>query len=318
MVSNSAELRSSHSYPWINYKLSFIRLFCWRNRDYTFLRGRIEWSLVLFFELEYVFSKIFVLLRGHRSCLSVPSWDLSSNFTAQGLRWCRGLTCIFPSDGPFFSRILAWRSVDCMNRTRRIDSKTFSHRVSSKLCAFRRFCWLWVLRETTQLRCSFSQWPLHVLISLFRHFIWLLVNFIVREHTLISCFATRFSLKALTFGRMPTLTKRSCASTFQIVSARLSKNSVSLTSASDASLSRRASTSCHWWLGRWSGFRCRFWCTIITLMLETALVSPSNTGLSRSTGNTNLFLFQRHLSTFDSWPLDLIKISSVWRQSFVI
>ena len=30
----------------------------------------------------------------------------------------------FPSDGPFFSQILAWRSVDWVNRTRRIDPKT--------------------------------------------------------------------------------------------------------------------------------------------------------------------------------------------------
>ena len=47
------------------------------------------------------------LLWAHRSCLSVSSEDRSSNLKAQGIRWCRGLTCIFPSDGPFLSRILA-------------------------------------------------------------------------------------------------------------------------------------------------------------------------------------------------------------------
>ena len=52
-----------------------------------------------------------------RSCLSVSSWHRSSNFVVKGLRWCRGLTCIFPSDGPFLSRILAWRSVDFVDRT---------------------------------------------------------------------------------------------------------------------------------------------------------------------------------------------------------
>ena len=41
------------------------------------------------------------------------------------------------------------------------------------------------------------------------------------------------------------LAGRSRTSTFQIVSARLSKNSAKLNSASDASFSRLASTSCH-------------------------------------------------------------------------
>ena len=65
------------------------------------------------------------LLRAHRCCRSVSSWDLSSNFTAWGLRWWGFLTCIFPNDGPFFSPILAWRSVDRVNCTFRIDPKTF-------------------------------------------------------------------------------------------------------------------------------------------------------------------------------------------------
>ena len=95
-----------------------------------------------------------------------------------------------------------------------------------------------------------------------------------REQTLVSCFASRFSfIELTTFGKMPTLKVWSRTSTFQKVSARLSKNSASRTSASDASFSRHASTSCHWWFRKWSGFRCRFWCTIITLMPATALVS---------------------------------------------
>ena len=57
--------------------------------------------------------------------LLISSWDLSSNFIAWGLRWWRFLTRSFPSDGPFFSRIFAWRSVDWVNRTFRIDRKTF-------------------------------------------------------------------------------------------------------------------------------------------------------------------------------------------------
>ena len=57
------------------------------------------------------------LLWTHRSCLSVSSWDRPSNLMAWGLRCCRGLTCTFPSDGPFLSLILASRSVDFVNRT---------------------------------------------------------------------------------------------------------------------------------------------------------------------------------------------------------
>ena len=45
---------------------------------------------------------------------------------------------------------------------------------------------------------------------------------------------------------------------------------------------------------------------------------PSNTGLFLSTGNKNLFLFQRHLSPFDPWPLLLFRFSLVWRQSFAV
>ena len=45
---------------------------------------------------------------------------------------------------------------------------------------------------------------------------------------------------------------------------------------------------------------------------------PSNTGLFLSTDNIHLFLLQRHLSPFDSWPLLLFRFSRVWRQSFAI
>ena len=59
------------------------------------------------------------------------------------------------------------------------------------------------------------------------------------------------------------------------------------------------------------------WCTINTLIPETALVSLRTLALSLSTGNKNLFLFQRHLSPSDVWPLHLFKFSRAWRQSFV-
>ena len=58
MVSNSAELRfltdHMHTRSWINYNSLSSRTFCWRSREYPFLRGKVECSPVFFFELVYV------------------------------------------------------------------------------------------------------------------------------------------------------------------------------------------------------------------------------------------------------------------------
>ena len=140
----------------------------------------------------------------------------------------------------------------------------------------------------------------------------------MREQTLVPCFASRFSFIELTFGRMPILTRWSRTSTFQIVSARLSKNSASLTSASDASFSRRASNLVSLMSQRVERL------SVSVLMHDhyshagncTGL--PSNTCHFPSTSNKNSFLFQRHLSPFESWPQLLFRFSSVWRQRFVI
>ena len=72
---------------------------------------------------------------------------------------------------------------------------------------------------------------------------------------------------------MPLFTRRSRASTFQIVSARLSKNCTMDTFALDTSCLRHTSTSWHRGLGRCGGFRFSILCMIVTLMPETALVS---------------------------------------------
>ena len=45
---------------------------------------------------------------------------------------------------------------------------------------------------------------------------------------------------------------------------------------------------------------------------------PSKTGLFLFTDNIFLFLLQRHLTPFDSWPLLLLRFSRAWHQSFVI
>ena len=79
--------------------------------------------------------------------------------------------------------------------------------------------------------------------AFFRLFTWLFINLVMREQTLVPCFASRFSLREFTFGRMPIFTRRSRASTFQIISARLSENSIMVTFASDTSFLRHTLTS---------------------------------------------------------------------------
>ena len=145
-------------------------------------------------------ARFHALLRAHRCCLSVSSWDLSSNFKALGLRWWRMLTCIFPSDGPLLSRILAWRSVDFVNRTRRIGPNTFCIRF---LRHFTRFgsrdgpgscetapnCGTVFTTATAALSSLFPVWDLF-----FRHLTRFFVNLAVWEQTLcpLLCIPIRF------------------------------------------------------------------------------------------------------------------------------
>ena len=63
-------------------------------------------------ELRDEWVQFFDRYRGFFSCLhlAVGCYHLRRTFT-KGLRWWGTLTCIFPSNCPFFSWILAWRSV---------------------------------------------------------------------------------------------------------------------------------------------------------------------------------------------------------------
>ena len=117
---------------------------------------------------------------------------------------------------------------------------------------------------------------------------------------------------------MPIFTRWSRASTFLIISARLSKNGTMVTVASDASFPRHTSTSWHWWPRRCGGFviwvfvhdRCSHAGNCIGLL--------SNTGLFLFTVFKYLFLLQRRSFPFDSWPLLLFQFSRVWRHKFAI
>ena len=53
-----------HTGCWIYHKLSFLRLFCWRSREYPFLRGKVLCSLVFSFELVHVSGKVPSLASG--------------------------------------------------------------------------------------------------------------------------------------------------------------------------------------------------------------------------------------------------------------
>ena len=146
-------------------------------------------------------ARFHALLRAHRCCLSVSSWDLSSNFKALGLRWWRMLTCIFPSGGPLHSRIL--------DLTQRRLCESYSSNWSSTLFAlgFLRHFTLFGSRDgpgscETALKCDtvfttataalsslFAVWDLF-----FRHLTRFFVNLVVWEQTLclLLCIPIRF------------------------------------------------------------------------------------------------------------------------------
>ena len=117
---------------------------------------------------------------------------------------------------------------------------------------------------------------------------------------------------------MPIFTRRSRASTLQIISARLSENGTLVTFALDTSFLRHTSTLWEGWLRRCGGSVFWFLGTILTLMPETALVSFRTLAFFFPLVIKYLFLLQRHWSPFDSWPLLLFQFSRAWRQSFVI
>ena len=86
---------------------------------------RIECSFVLFFALEYISGKIPCLATG--AVLLSFSLFLRSvlKFHCEGTSLMRNFDLYFSKRCPLFSRIHAWRSVDRVNRTRRIDPNTF-------------------------------------------------------------------------------------------------------------------------------------------------------------------------------------------------
>ena len=108
--------------------------------------------------------------------------------------------------------------------------QNFLHRISPRLCASLRFQRFLSPARHNPIVVQSSQKP--KLLSI--RFLYLSENgsfFLLFIWTLISGFSVRFCFVELTFGRMPILTKRCCATTFQIVSAPLLKNHASISFA---------------------------------------------------------------------------------------
>ena len=123
-------------------------------------------------------------------------------------------------------------------------SQDFLHRVSPGLFASLRNERIRVFRDATQLWYNFHNSHSILVVAFFSFvgtvaflwfFVWLFINLMMREQTLIPGFTSRFYVVKLTLERMPIFTKRSRASTFLIISARLSKNGTMVTIASDTS-----------------------------------------------------------------------------------
>ena len=133
-------------------------------------------------------------------------------------------------------------------------SQDFLHRVSPSLFAsFENVVTPSPARHNPS-EIQFPQWPLHFC----RRFLFCFGNgrsfsafcLVVRQpydagtNTYPLLYIPFLFFVKLTFRRMTIFTRRSRASTFQIVSARLSKNDTRITFALDTSFLRHTSTSC--------------------------------------------------------------------------
>ena len=137
----------------------------------------------------------------------------------------------------------AWRCVAIVNRTRRIDPKTFG--LFRKIGKDSNGSVSW----NTQPNCRASPKKSHFtsVTILFRFFAGLTFRLPVCKRALVTEITSRFRLKELTFGRMPTITNWFGADTFQVISARLSSELRRWTPASEVLFPWCTSTSLCWW-----------------------------------------------------------------------
>ena len=166
-----------HTSSGIRYKLSLSSgSFADAAGEYPFFRGRAECSFVVLFELVYVFGMVPCLASG----TSLLSFSLFMGpileFHSAGSSLIRIFVLYFPSDGPFFSRIFASRSVRLSESYPSNWFQDFLHRVSPGLFSTSKNQCFRVLRDATQLWYNF-----HIIVVVFSSFLviaaflWLLV-----------------------------------------------------------------------------------------------------------------------------------------------
>ena len=130
-----------------------------------------------------------------------------------------------------------------------------------------------ILRCTTQLSYTSHNSNCTFAFIRLRLFVWLVFNLPMEKWALSAELTSRFRFTELTLGRMPRLTRRLGASTFQEVFAWLSVGLPRRTPASEAPFSRRTSTSWCLWLN--------FWCLFCTLEDDGEEKQRSETSITK-------------------------------------
>ena len=315
-----------HTRPRINHKLSLLPAHLLRHLgEPTFLASEKNVEIVVRFELVCICGKIPSLVLG----TSLLSFSL---FVGPNLEFKKRMDfadvevwlVFFPSDGPFLSRTLAWRSVDFVNRTLWIAFKTFCIKFprnsfvpgeasASESC------------DTTQLLHTFHNSHsafVFTFSSFWEAFLrpfYLVVHQPCNEETNTRLLTLQpvFDFIRMALGRMPLFTRRSRAGTSQMIPARSSKNGPMVTfclgyfSSSThvdlvMRLARKVWRQCVLIFAHDLGFHAGNCNGLL-----------ANAGLLLSTGNRYLSLLQRQRFPFDSLPPLQTRFSHAWRQSFV-
>ena len=213
--------------------------------------------------------------------------------------------------------VLYCLSIDCVNRTRRIDPNTFC-------LGFPRYFTLfgssdgsesWETQIATALLSSlFPFWGSK---ALFRLFTWLFFNLVMREQTLVS----------------PALQTVSVLYNWHSGGCQYSLRDHVLVPSNDICAVVEEWTQGYFCLGYFSssthfnlvkGLARKVWRQCVLASAHghgfrggNCIGLLSNTGFLLSTGNRYLFLLQRQWFPFDSLPRLQIQFSHAWRQSFV-
>ena len=329
MVSNSVEVKvfltdHMHTRSRIDHKLSLLWLSCWGTRENP-LCMREECSSVVRFELVYIVGKIPSL------ALSTPLLS-SSLFVGPILEFCSVGTSLmsrfdlfFPSDGPFFSRILGWRGVDLSEPYFSNWSQVCLHRVSRVLFRSLRIEWIRFSWYTTQLWYAFLQLPQHSCL----HFLFFLGSGLSSAFYLVvhqpcneetdTCLLTYNPFLLCKIG---TWANANLHKAFACKYPSDNIYTIFEEWTHGYCCLGYFSSSTHFYLVK--GLAPKVWRLCVLVLAHDLGYRGgncnghlANTGLFLSTGNIYLFLLQRQWFPFDSLSRLQIQFSHAWRQSFV-